>query len=116
MANHSQTAARRGLPPSHPGVHLADALEGLKAEAGVSRTAAAERLGVGRRTLYDVIEGKTVLTADLAVRLEALGLGSAESWLGLQQAYDLWATRAALVDQVAAISPAWPLQRGEAAA
>lgn len=107
---------KRGLAPSHPGVHLADALDGLKTEVGVSRTAVAERIGVGRRTLYDVIEGKSALSAELAVRLEALGLGSAQSWMGLQAAYDLWAARVALADQVAEIAPAWPVRRDEAAA
>lgn len=97
-----------GLPPIHPGRHLADALDGLKAECGITRTDAARRLGVARRRLYDVIEGKHGVTADLAVRLEALGLSSAEFWLNLQQAYDLKTARVALADARASIERVWP--------
>lgn len=106
---------RRGLAPSHPGVHLADALSGLKAETGLSREAVAQRLGVGRRTLYNVIEARTGVTAELAVRLEALGLGSAEMWLNLQQAFDLHRARQTLAEVAAEISPAWPPQAHRAA-
>lgn len=107
---------KRGLPPSHPGVHLADALAGLRAEAGIPRTRAADLLGMKRRTLYDVIEGLRPMTAELALRLEALLGVSAESWLALQQAYDLWQARAELADELAAIPRAWPKAQDQAAA
>lgn len=106
----------RGLTPSHPGVHLADALDGLKAEAGVSRAAVAERLGIGRRSLYNVLEHRQPVTPEFALRLEALGLGSAESWLNLQQAYDLAIARKALSAELEAIAPAWPAERAKSAA
>jgi addiction module HigA family antidote len=99
---------RRGLAPSHPGVHLADALDGLKAETGLSRVAVAEALGVGRRTLYDVIEGKRPISPELALRLAALMGASAESWMNLQQAYDLWQARERISAELAGIGQVWP--------
>ncbi len=107
---------RRGLAPSHPGEHLADVLDGLKAEAGLSRLAVAERLGIGRRSLYDVLEARRPISPDLAVRLEALVGGSAEHWLNLQQAYDLAVARAALAASGDAIARVWPPATAEAAA
>lgn len=106
---------RRGLSPSHPGVHLADALAGLKAETGLSREAAAERLGTPRRTLYNVIEGRSPVSAELAVRLEALGLSSAEFWLNLQQAHDLHQARAALAGELERMAKVWPPKADRAA-
>jgi addiction module HigA family antidote len=106
---------KRGLAPSHPGAHLADVLDGLKAQAGVTREAAARRMGIARRTLYKVIEGASGVTPAMAVRLEAFGLGSAEMWLNLQQAHDLAMARAALRAESLAIAPAWPVERADAA-
>jgi len=55
---------------------------------------AAEGLGVTRQHLYNVLNGKSVVTPDMAVRLE-MGIGStAETWLTLQSAYDLSQARA----------------------
>jgi addiction module HigA family antidote len=106
---------KRGLAPLHPGVHLEDALKGLKAEAGLTIAAAAERLGVSRRALYNVLEAKRPVSAELAVRLEAFGLGSAESWLNLQLAFDLWQAREDLAEAVKAIPKSWPVRKDRAA-
>lgn len=57
---------------------------------GVSITDAAQAMGVSRKTLSKIINGKARVTPEIAVRLSiALG-SSAESWLGHQAAYDLW--------------------------
>lgn len=53
----------------------------------------AEQIGVTRNTLSRILNGKTALSPDMALRLaDALG-GSAESWLQLQANYDLWQAR-----------------------
>jgi addiction module HigA family antidote len=50
---------------------------------------AAKSLGVTRQHLYNVIGGRTGVSAEMAVRLEkALG-STAESWLAMQSDYDL---------------------------
>lgn len=51
--------------------------------------ALAKHLGVTRRKLSRVVNGKAAVSADLAIRLAA-ALRSAESWLRMQLAYDLW--------------------------
>jgi addiction module HigA family antidote len=73
--------------PPHPGeIVREDCLEPL----GLTVTAAAEWLGVSRQTLSELINGHNGLTAEMAIRLEKAGWSNAETWLGVQLAYDLW--------------------------
>jgi addiction module HigA family antidote len=73
--------------PPHPG----EIIKGLWLDPmGVSITDAAQAMGVSRKTLSKIINGKARVTPEIAVRLSiALG-SSAESWLAHQAAYDLW--------------------------
>ena len=76
--------------PPHPGRLLRADIDAL----GLSVAEAAEGLGVTRQHLYNVLNGKSAITPDMAVRLE-MGIGStAETWLTLQSAYDLSQARA----------------------
>lgn len=50
---------------------------------------AAEALGVTRQQLYNVINGKSAISADMAIRLEKGVGGTADGWLRLQAAYNL---------------------------
>ena len=77
------------IEPAHPGAILRDDIEALK----VSKVAVAEALGISRRGLYDVLEGKIGVSPDMAVRLEAVLGGSGEFWLNLQAAHDLYVAR-----------------------
>jgi addiction module HigA family antidote len=73
--------------PPHPGEVLADT---VLATGGLTVSEFARRLGVSRVALSRVVNGRAAISADMALRLaEALG-GSAESWLHMQVAYDLW--------------------------
>jgi antitoxin HigA-1 len=76
--------------PPHPGEMIGDALE----ELGVSISAAAKSLGVTRQQIHNVIAGRSVITPEMALRLEK-GLGSsADTWLRMQINYDLAQVRA----------------------
>lgn len=71
--------------PPHPGELLKDNVD----ELGLSIAEAAKGLGVTRQQLYNVINGKSAITPEMAVRLEkALG-GTADLWLRMQANYDL---------------------------
>ena len=75
------------LTPPHPG-------EGLKEDVlvplGLTVTETAKALGVSRKTLSEIINGKSPITPDIAVRLErAFANPPADMWLRLQAAYDL---------------------------
>lgn len=77
--------------PPHPGAILKeDALPDL----GLSVTEAARQLGVSRVALSRALHGKTAISADMALRLEAWISGpTAETWVRMQADYDLWQAR-----------------------
>ena len=71
--------------PAHPGRLIKNELNDM----GLSVAVAAEGLGVTRQQLYNVINGKSAVTPEMAVRLEK-GIGStADTWLRMQTAFDL---------------------------
>ena len=71
--------------PPHPGELMRDNI----ADLGLSVAEAAAGLGVTRQQLYNVINGKSAITPEMAVRLEKAFGGSAEMWLRMQANHDL---------------------------
>ena len=71
--------------PPHPGAVLQDYLP-----EGLSMSDAAQKLAISRQSLSVIINGRTGISAEMAMRLsKALGT-SADLWLGMQMQYDLW--------------------------
>lgn len=70
--------------PAHPGAVLKEWL------AEVSITQAAQHLGITRAYLSRILNGHANISADMALRLAALLGTSADMWLNMQSAYDLW--------------------------
>jgi len=72
--------------PPRPGKHVRmNCLEPL----GLSVTAGAKALGVSRQALNNLVNEKAGISAEMAVRFEKMGWGTAEGWLKLQSNYDL---------------------------
>jgi addiction module HigA family antidote len=71
--------------PAHPGEVLQDTVLATMTVSELAR-----RLGVSRVALSRVVNGRAAVSAELAIRLAAALGGSAESWLNMQAAYDLW--------------------------
>lgn len=73
--------------PPHPG----EVLKGLCLEPlGLSVTEAAEALGVSRKTLSSILNGRAGISPEMAIRLSMAFGTSAESWLNQQSMFDLW--------------------------
>ena len=73
--------------PPHPGEVLRElCLEPLN----LTVTEAADALGVSRKTLSSILNGRAGISAEMAVRLSMAFGTSAESWLQQQVQYDLW--------------------------
>lgn len=73
--------------PPHPGEIIRElCLEPL----GVSVTEAAESLGVSRKTLSSILNGRAGISPEMAIRLSIAFDTSPESWLNQQTQYDLW--------------------------
>ena len=72
--------------PPHPGEIIRElCLEPL----GISVTEAAEALGVTRKTLSAILNGRTAVSPEMAVRLSIAFDTSAESWMNQQAQFDL---------------------------
>ena len=56
---------------------------------GLSVTDAAAHLGVSRKQLSDVLNGRSGISAEMAIRLDKAFGGGASTWYQLQAAYDL---------------------------
>ena len=73
--------------PPHPGLIIKElCLEPL----GVTITDAAKALGVSRKTLSSIVNGKAGISPEMAVRLSIAFNTSSESWMNQQSQYDLW--------------------------
>ncbi|MEX0732141.1 MAG: HigA family addiction module antitoxin [Aquisalimonadaceae bacterium] len=73
--------------PPHPG----EVLKGLCLEPlGLSVTEAAEALGVSRKTLSSILNGRAGISPEMAIRLSMAFGTSAESWLNQQSMFDFW--------------------------
>ena len=77
--------------PAHPG----EILKELIIDAlGLTITDAANHLNISRKILSKVLNARGAITPEMAVRLELVfGKPSADHWLRLQNAYDLWQMR-----------------------
>lgn len=76
--------ARMHNPP-HPGEVLREFLpEGMTIES------VARRLGVSRVQLSRILNGRSAISADMAIRLGLLTNSTPESWLSGQTKWDLW--------------------------
>ena len=73
--------------PPHPGEVLKElCIEPL----GLTVTETAKALGVSRKTLSAILNGKSGISPEMAVRLSIAFNTSSESWLNQQTQYDLW--------------------------
>lgn len=79
--------------PAHPGEVIRElCLEPLK----LSVTEAAKALGVTRKALSELLNGRAGVSPTMALRLARAFDTSAERWMALQQQYDLWQARKAI--------------------
>lgn len=76
--------------PPHPGEIIRDlCLDPL----GLSITDAAAALGVSRKTLSKILNGRSGISPEMAIRLSKAFDTTPESWLNQQMQYDLWQAR-----------------------
>jgi len=73
--------------PPHPGEVIRSlCLDPL----GLTVTDAAEALGVSRKTLSAILNGRAGVSPEMAVRLSLAFGTSAEMWMNQQMRFDLW--------------------------
>src|SRR5215831_5044739 len=83
----SITTRGRMHSPAHPGQILREMyLKPMK----VSVTEAADALGVSRKHVSAIVNGRAPVTPDMAMRLAAVFATDAQLWVNLQAQHDLW--------------------------
>lgn len=101
-----------GFEPMHPGEWLREI---IIPATGLTKTEIAEKLGISRQTLHDLIAERQPVTVAMALRLGKLFGNSAEFWLNLQRNYDLRILEKAMADELAAIPTLVPVPSHDAA-
>ncbi len=77
----------RKRQPTHPG----QMIKGLYLEPfAITITDLAKVLGVSRKTLSKIVNERSSITSDMALRLSRAFNTTPELWLNLQRNYDLW--------------------------
>jgi addiction module HigA family antidote len=98
IANTGQLKRR----PTHPGEVLR---EDFMPDYGLTVTSLATDLGVSRQTVNELLRERRAVSPEMALRLSRLFGNSAEFWLNLQRAVDLWEAEVAIRDTVLRIRP-----------
>lgn len=88
--------------PTHPGEMLR---EDFLPDFGLTVAALADALGVSRQTVNELIRGRRALSPEMALRLAQLFGNSAEFWLNVQRAVDLWDASQSLGESLCRIKP-----------
>jgi len=81
------TLRNKKRAPTHPGALLREV---VLPEMGITQGEFADRLGVSRRTVSEVLHERRPVTPDMAIRLGRLLGNGPEIWLKMQQTLDLW--------------------------
>ena len=88
MVKRSPRLPPAGRAPPHPGEFLDTRyLQPLN----ISQTALAQALGISRRRVNELVNGRRAITADTAVRLAMYFGNDAAFWMHLQVAWDMHA-------------------------
>lgn len=83
---------KRNMRPAHPGAILNGMIKGLREESQqpYTITEIAEGLGVSRRMLSMIVNQKSGISPEMAVKLSEAFSTNADLWMNLQKKYDLW--------------------------
>ena len=75
------------IKPLHPGELLR---EDIIPALGKPKSEIARLLGISRQALYDILNEKGPVTAEMAVKIGKLCGNGPNLWINLQRSYDLW--------------------------
>ena len=103
----SASVARRSGPrsidePITPGRFL---LERVLRPEGITQSDLARTMGVSRLTVNEIINDRRTVTAEMALRLEAVTRVSASMWLNLQRNVDLHRAKVNLANVLPQLEP-----------
>lgn len=82
-----KNAETRLVKPTHPGEMLR---EDFMPDFGLTAADLAEKLGVSRQTVNEILRERRAVSPSMALRLSRLFGNTPEFWLNAQRAVDLW--------------------------
>jgi addiction module HigA family antidote len=98
----AKSISKLASPHPHPGEHLR---EDWMPEFDVKAPTLAKRMGVARSTLQNVLDERSAVTAELALRLARVFNTSAQMWMNLQAEHDLSKAELALGKELKTVTP-----------
>jgi antitoxin HigA-1 len=93
---------QREIAPTHPGEMLR---EDFMPDYGQTTTSLAEKLGVSRQTINELLLEKRAVSPTMALRLSRLFGNTPEFWLNAQRAVDLWKAQKENRNEIERIKP-----------
>jgi len=89
--------------PTHPGEILKEL---YLDELGVTISEFADHIGVSRKAISAIVNGRKSVTPEMALRFSmAFPNTTPESWTNLQRNYDLWTVEKNLEKEISHITP-----------
>jgi len=82
-----QNTKQREIAPTHPGEMLR---EDFMPDYDLTTTGLAQKLGVSRQTVNELLLERRAVSPSMALRLSRLFGNTPEFWLNAQRAVDLW--------------------------
>ena len=73
--------------PEHPGEYLAEIIQDIDS---LTQSSLAKELGVSFRTINQICNKRRSVTPEVALKLSKFFGTTPQSWLNMQQTYDLW--------------------------
>ncbi len=92
----------RQIKPTHPGEMLR---EDFMPDYSLTTAGLAEKIGVSRQTVNELLREHRSVTPYMALRLSRLFGNSPEFWLNAQRAYDLWHVQKEYRKEIVRIHP-----------
>lgn len=92
----------REIAPTHPGEMLR---EDFMADYNLTTTGLAEKLGVSRQTVNELLLERRAVSPAMALRLSRLFGNTPEFWLNAQRAVELWKAKKENKQEIEKIKP-----------
>jgi addiction module HigA family antidote len=97
-----QNTKQREIAPTHPGEMLR---EDFMPDYNLTTTGLAQKLGVSRQTVNELLLERRAISPAMALRLSRLFGNTPEFWLNAQRAVDLWNAKREKKQEIEKIKP-----------
>ena len=97
-----QNTKQREIAPTHPGEMLR---EDFMPDYNLTTTGLAQKLGVSRQTVNELLLERRAVSPAMALRLSRLFGNTPEFWLNAQRAVDLWKAKRENKQEIEKIRP-----------